>query len=146
MLKPSLVCCIHIWDSETFYIEWNIIEQLANDWTSPIYASFEPCPSIEVVDGRCCHEFICLAPHCKGKGTRPCIVQWYLDKKDARSTSNMRKHVKICWGEDIVDKADKAKDIENIQVGLAAAKKLTDGSIMALFERKGKGKVTFSTH
>ena len=30
----------------------------------------------------------------------------YLDKADARSTSNFRKHVKICWGTDIVVAAD----------------------------------------
>lgn len=56
----------------------------------------------------------------------------------------MRKHAKNCWGEVIVDQADEAKNIDSIRAGLATAKKLTDGSITASFERKGKGKVTFS--
>lgn len=57
---------------------------------------------------------------------------------------NLHKHVKVCWGADIVERADEAKDINSICAGLATAKNLTNGSIVALFERKGKGKVTFS--
>jgi hypothetical protein len=66
-------------------------------------------PTIEVVDGRHCHEFKCAAPHCKGKGTKTQIVRCYLDKGDKGSTSNMHKHVNDCWGEEIVSKALETK-------------------------------------
>jgi hypothetical protein len=48
-----------------------------------------------------------------------------------------------CWGPDIIEWADEAKDISYIHEGLAAAKRLKDGSITAIFERQSKGKVTF---
>jgi hypothetical protein len=40
--------------------------------------------------------------------------------------------------------ADNSSDIETMREGLARAKKLKDGSITTAFERKDKGKVTFS--
>jgi hypothetical protein len=58
----------------------------------------------------------------------------------------MRKHARHCWGEDIVKKADEAKEeltLDNIREGLAEAKKGQDGSIVAFFDRKGKGKIKY---
>ena len=58
----------------------------------------------------------------------------------------MRKHARHCWGEDIIKKADEAKDeltLDNIREGLAAAKNGQDGLIVAFFDRKGKGKVKY---
>jgi len=55
----------------------------------------------------------------------------------------MQKYAQTCWSVKIVDQADEAKDIDSIHVGLATVKKFTDGSITALFERKGKEKVMF---
>ena len=120
---------------------------MARDWTSPIYGFFHARPIIEVVGGRRCHEFKCAAPHCKGKGSRPRIVRRYLDKADRNSTSNMHKHAKNCWGEDIVSKALETKgvlSIDEVRKNLANAE-VENGSIVASFERKGKGVVTFST-
>ena len=70
----------------------------------------------------------------------------FLDTGDKGSTSNMRKHAKHCWGEDIIKKADEAKDdltLDSIRESLAEAKKTPDGSIVAFFDRKGKGKVKY---
>jgi hypothetical protein len=120
---------------------------MARDWTSPIYGFFEARPAIEVVDGRRCHEFKCAAPHCKGKGVKPRIVRRYLDKTDKGSTSNMHKHAKNCWGGEIVSKALETKKdltISEVRKSLSEAK-LQDGTITAMFERKGKESVTFST-
>jgi hypothetical protein len=119
---------------------------MARDWTSPIYGFFESRPAIEIVDGRRCHEFRCAAPHCKGKGANPRIVRRYLDKADRGSTSNMHKHAKNCWGGDIVSKAlETKKDLTINEVRESLAKsKLENGTITALFERKGKGNVSFS--
>ena len=120
---------------------------MARDWTSPIYGFFQARPKIEVVDGRRCHEFHCAAPLCKGKGTRPRIIRHYLDKANRNSTSNMHKHAKNCWGDEIVSKALESKgslSINDVRKSLSEAK-LHNGSIVASFERKGKGSVTFST-
>jgi hypothetical protein len=118
-------------------------EHLAKEWASPIYAFFWPRPSIEMMNGRHCHDFKCAAPHCKGRGSQPRNVRRFLDTGDARSTGNLRKHAKRCWGADIIDQADETRGIANIREGLAAAKALKDGSITATFERQGRGKVTF---
>jgi hypothetical protein len=120
---------------------------MAKDWTLPIYGFFKPRPTVEVVDGRRCHEFHCAAPLCKGKGTKSRIIRRYLDKGDRNSTSNMHKHAKNCWGDENVSKALESKrqlSVDEVRKSLANAK-LHDGSIMASFERKGKGAVTFST-
>ena len=53
---------------------------------------------------------------------------------------------KNCWGDENVSKALESKgalSIDDIRKSLANAK-LQDRSIMASFERKGKGSVTFS--
>ena len=73
-------------------------------------------------------------------------MQHYLDKTDAKFTGNLCKHARACWGVEIVEKADEARDISSIRAGLAKAQNLTDGSITASFERKRKDKVTVSTH
>ena len=120
---------------------------MVKDWTSLIYGFFQVRPTIVEIDGRPCHEFHCAAPTCKGKSNRPQIVRRYLYKNDQNSTSNMHKHAKNCWGEEIVSKALEGKgeiSIEDVRKGLSLAK-LHDGSITTSFERKGKGSVTFST-
>ena len=120
---------------------------MAKDWTSPIYGFFEARPAIEVAEGRRCHDFKCAAPHCKGKGARARLVRRYLDKKDKGSTSNMHKHAKICWGVEIVSKALQSRDeltIKEVRKSLSEAK-IQDGTITAMFERKGKEVVSFLT-
>jgi hypothetical protein len=56
-------------------------------------------------------------------------------------TSNMRKHAKLCWGEESVNMANEAKNANEAHTIISAAK---NGSIVASFERKGKGKVIYS--
>jgi hypothetical protein len=132
-----------------------LTEQLAKDWTSGIYAFFEPHPAIEIINlhgvDRYCHEFKCNAPHCLGKGPRPRIVRCFLDTEDKKLTSNLRKHAKKCWADEWVNKAvDMAKprdgpDLEQLRAAVLSGKKLWDGSITAAFARKGSGKETYST-
>jgi hypothetical protein len=107
------------------------------EWTSPVYAFFEPTPKVIDIDGRRAHEFKCCARGCKT------TIRRYLDKKDARSTGNMRKHVKSCWGPEVLTAADDAKDANEVRLKIVPSI-LRDGSITAAFERKGKGKVTYS--
>jgi hypothetical protein len=91
------------------------------------------------MDGRCCYAFECIAKSCKHK-TR--VVQRYLDKGDAKSTGNLRKHVKKCWGNEVVATADKAKMTRNVRD--ATAKGFLDPQLItSAFKRSGKGKVSY---
>jgi hypothetical protein len=113
------------------------LERLQKDWNAPIYAFFDPIPNIDYEKGRRFHEFVCGAKGCKRK------VRRYLDKKDARSTSNLRKHAKSCWGAGAVEAADRTQDV--LEARDSVVKPLSkDGTITAVFERVGKGKVSYS--
>ena len=111
------------------------------EWNSPIYVFFEPTPSIEYIKGHHVHVFECSAKHCKGKGNGR-MVHRYLDTTDAKSTGNLRKHAKVCWGEETVAAADKTRDIDAAREALG---KLKNGSITEAFERVAKSKVTYSS-
>jgi len=95
------------------------------------------------VDGRCTHIFECAAGRCRGKNGR--VVCRYLDKGDVKSTSGLRRHAIKCWGAETVKSADGTKDLEAARTILLKSK-LRDGTIMAEFERIGKGKITYSHH
>lgn len=113
-------------------------ERLQKDWVSPVYAFFDPTPMIQTVDGRRVHVFKCLGKGCTS------TVRRFLDTKDKQSTGNMYKHVKLCWGDEVLKTANGAKDISEVH-GKIVPSILRTGSITAAFERKGNGKVTYST-
>ena len=114
------------------------VERLQKEWTSPIYAFFEPTPCIIETDGRRAHDFKCTRRGCKS------TIQRYLDKKDATSTSNLRKHSKKCWGTELVVAADDAKSADEVRKKIVGGT-LWDGTITASFEQKvSQGKVTYS--
>ena len=112
-------------------------ERLMKEWNSPIYAFFYPKPTIETNDNRRAHAFRCMAKGCKVR------IRRFLDKKDACSTGNMRKHAKVCWGDEVLKAADDAKNAEEVRTKIVASV-LRNRSITASFERKGKGRVTYS--
>jgi len=128
------------------YLLISPLERLSEEWVSPIYAFFQRKPAIVTIDGRRVHEFQCTASNCKGRGRNPRIVRRYLDTSDRNSTGNLRKHVRQCWGDEILRDADNCGDLESTRNGLSRAGREIDGSITAAFERigKGKGKVTYS--
>jgi len=113
------------------------IERLQKEWISPVYAFFDPIPIIREIDGHRVHEFKCQACACKAK------IHRYLDTKDAQSTGNMQKHVKSCWSDDILGEANAAKDANEVRMKIVGSI-LWTGSITVAFERKGKGKITYS--
>lgn len=80
--------------------------------------------------------FGCLATGCKHK------IRRFLDTSDRASTGNMRKHVRSCWGEDILKMISEAKDLETARNGVKNY--AVNGSITIAFERKGQGKATYS--
>jgi hypothetical protein len=86
---------------------------------------FKLTPSIEYIKGHRVHDFKCSAKHCKGKGNG-CMVCRYLDTSDAKSTSNLRKHARVCWGEETMAAADQTWDINAAHHTLGQSK---DGSI-----------------
>ncbi|KAG1852959.1 hypothetical protein C8R48DRAFT_749732 [Suillus tomentosus] len=94
-----------------------MIARLMKEWCSPVYAFFEPKPHIIEHDGCRAHQF--------------------------KSTGNMRKHVKLCWGDEVLQSADQAKDAQEVRTKIVGSI-LRSGSITTSFERKGKGKVTYS--
>ena len=101
---------------------------------------FKPFPIIEYVDGRKAHAFTCAASQCRGR-TR--IVRRFLDKGDSKSTSNLRRHAKICWGEENVQAADGTRDVRAARAALQTVK-TKNGSITAAFQRVSKGTVVYS--
>lgn len=60
-----------------------------------------------------------------------------------KSTGNMWKHAKRCWGDEVVASADKAKNANEVRATTIKGF-LDPKSITAAFEQKGKGKVTYS--
>ncbi|KAH7917204.1 hypothetical protein BV22DRAFT_1026831, partial [Leucogyrophana mollusca] len=106
-------------------------------WTSPIYGFYHSVPTIEYVNSHCCHTFRCASRSC----TYQCCH--YLDTSDANSTGNLRKHLRLFCGTEALVAAEQMNNVndvrENIVKGLNES-----GSITASFERKGKGKVTYS--
>ncbi|KAG0702377.1 hypothetical protein DFH29DRAFT_787707, partial [Suillus ampliporus] len=111
-------------------------ERLMNDWNSPVYAFFDLTPQIIEIDGHRAHNFKCQAKRCKTK------VRRYLDKGDACLTGNMWKHVRSCWGDEVLKAADQAKNANEVHQKIIGSL-LRNGSITTSFERNGKGKVTY---
>ena len=110
------------------------------EWMAPIYAFFKPIPNIEYVDGCHSHSFQCAAPECKHKSRG---IQRFLDKGDAKLTSNMWKHAKRCWGDDVVMSTDQVKNVN--EVWATTIKGALDPQLITVaFELKGKGKVKYS--
>lgn len=114
--------------------------RLQAKWTAVVYAFYKPEVEIVEKNRRRAHKFHCAGMICQSTVTR------YLDGKDSTSTSNLRKHARVCrsWGPEALDIAEEA--------GFNATetrKRLNDvmrsGSIEKAFERKGKGRITFST-
>ncbi|KAG1767713.1 hypothetical protein EV702DRAFT_1203582 [Suillus placidus] len=71
-------------------------KRLMKEWVSPVYAFFDPTPaSLKLV----------IDVHMNSNAVQ---------KGDARSTGNMHKHVKSCWGEDTLNAADDAKDANEV--------------------------------
>ena len=123
------------------------VDRLAKDWNAPIYAFFHPIPSIDYIGNpaRRVHVFECNAKTCNGKGTCRRHVRRYLDTSDGKSTSNLRRHAKVCWGDDAVVAADAAKTHAAAREVVEKSLGMPDKSITAMFERvKGNAQVTYS--
>ncbi|KAI0754551.1 hypothetical protein C8Q80DRAFT_1216523 [Daedaleopsis nitida] len=67
----------------------------------------------------------------------------FLDPADKKSTGNLRKHARVCWGAEILETADKAADADEVRRSILPGH-LQDGSITAHFACKKGSAVTYS--
>lgn len=114
-----------------------MIAHLQRRWDSPIYAFFEPA----YVDHpppthRLAHAFRCSARGCKR------VIYRFVETLDAKSTSNLSRHAKKCFGEDAVSAAREAQSRDEVRTKIVATFN-KNGTITSAFERK-KGGVTYS--
>ncbi|KAF8579677.1 hypothetical protein K439DRAFT_1359073, partial [Ramaria rubella] len=112
-------------------------ERMCLRWNAPIYVFYDPVPAIESLKRRKCHALKCAAKGCRH------VIRWFIGMADAQSTGNMRKHVKKCWGEDVLDVADQAENQAEAHEKVVSDY-MKNGSIMAAFQRSGKGRVSYS--
>jgi hypothetical protein len=138
--ESQLSMC-HMGIRENAHAAHLLSERLGKDWISPIYVFFNRVPRIEHIDGRCVHVFMCAASHCKGRNGRD--VHHFLDTGDAKSTSGLRRHAKMCWGDEAVCAADETKDLEGACEVLKKSGVKRNGSITSAFARIYKDKVTY---
>ena len=61
------------------------------------------------------------------------MVCRYLNTGDAKSTGNLHKHAKICWGEEVVAAAVETCDVQSAHEALGKSKSV-DSSITAVFQ------------
>ena len=87
---------------------------------------FKATPSIDYINEHPVHVFECCAKHCKGK-VNGRMVHHYLDTSDAKSTGNLRKHARVCWGAEAMAVADEAR---KIGAAFKALKKLKMGQLL----------------
>ncbi|TFK73078.1 hypothetical protein BDN72DRAFT_791600, partial [Pluteus cervinus] len=114
------------------------LERMKSQWISHVYAFFtEPVVNVDL-DGRIAHVFRCQGRNCSH------VVRRYQDTKDRVSTGNMFKHVKACWGHEVLDAAKGAGTIKDARKKVMEPYKRS-GQLTASFKLKGEGKPTYST-
>ncbi len=114
--------------------------RLQKDWDAPIYVFFKPLPTIQYIRNRKAHVFECAASQCL---CRTRSIRRFLDTSDAKSTSNLRRHAKSCWGGEAIEAADGTRDVKAAHAALNNLK-ATNRSITAAFQRVAKGRAIYS--
>ncbi|KAJ8462092.1 hypothetical protein ONZ51_g11117 [Trametes cubensis] len=109
------------------------LARMQKGWLAPIYALF----SVSLPSGEPQRRYHTFA--CKKCGHK---IDRYLDTQDHKSTGNMHKHANKCFGEDVAKQLLGAKTVKDAQHAVKSY--LEDGKITVFFERKEKGKVTYS--
>jgi hypothetical protein len=68
---------------------------------------FKPMLTVKYIDACKAHVFECAVRscHCKSR-----LVHCFLDTGNAKSTSNLHQHAKVCWGEEAMAVADNTCD------------------------------------
>lgn len=76
-----------------------------------------------------------MAKSCKGYGPNGKLVRRFLDKGDAKSTSNLHKHAVRCWGKDIIA-SSVGSTVAAVREGI---NKQSGGQSLLTFKTKTKG-------
>lgn len=65
---------------------------------------------------------------------------------DRSSTGNLRRHARVCWGDETITKADTSKDLKYARKEVEKIRNVArDGSITAAFSKvEGQGRVGYS--
>ncbi|KAJ3002262.1 hypothetical protein NUW54_g5941 [Trametes sanguinea] len=109
------------------------LEDFKKSMRSPAYAFFHVgLPKVETE--RPYFVFSCRS--CDRKINR------YMDTKDSKSTGNLLKHARECYGQGVVGRIMEARTLKDARA--ATRSFLEDGKITAVFERRDQGKVTYS--
>ncbi|KAF5340850.1 hypothetical protein D9758_016601 [Tetrapyrgos nigripes] len=113
------------------------LRQKMKTWTAPVYAFYDPIPTIEYINGRKCQVFKCSGTACHKE------IRRYQDKSDANATKGLRDHIQSCkcWGAAVLENV---KNLKGDEARKAARSYLKDGTITAAFQRVNKGTVTYS--
>ncbi|KAI0738567.1 hypothetical protein C8Q80DRAFT_1071694, partial [Daedaleopsis nitida] len=117
-------------------------ERLQATWDAPVYTFYLPEVEIGHDRGRRYHAFTCARKGCKLVAEKKTLKR-FLDTADKKSTGNLRKHARVCWGAEILETADKAADADEVRRSILPGH-LRDGSITAHFARKKGSAVTYS--
>jgi hypothetical protein len=128
--EEQLGTCYLIFPPSLYELIIFILEALKSSWQSPVYSFFKPDVTFQYYNDRPCHIFTCAARKCKSQSG---VVRRFQDSKDRSSTANLKHHALRCFGEDAVNEAITGKKSAN-----------RNGSIFALFARKGKQPVKYS--
>ncbi|KIL67362.1 hypothetical protein M378DRAFT_9576 [Amanita muscaria Koide BX008] len=99
------------------------LKRLQKDWTAPIYAFFKSDPII--MDGA--HTYLYA-------------MQRHAKREESLGETNMRRHAKICWGEETIAAASGV----DMRTARKILKEKSLSRITAAFDRAGKGTVTSS--
>ncbi|GBE77188.1 putative AC transposase [Sparassis crispa] len=99
------------------------LSEMQKDWTATAYAFYKPEVTIET----------------DKVGMK---VKRWLDKGDRTSMGNMHRHIRKCWGEEALAAADEMNTAADAHPSVEKFRWSED--ITAAFERKGKGKITYS--
>ncbi|TFK59862.1 hypothetical protein BDN72DRAFT_780160, partial [Pluteus cervinus] len=113
----------------------NILAALSKRWKAQIYACYVLPVEVEYTNDAQQRPFLnfrCFAKGCKTG------VRRYLDKKDA-STKNLHTHAETCWGEDVVNQVNSAKNATIARSAVTEPYR-KNGKITDVFERKGEKK------
>ncbi|TFK57897.1 hypothetical protein BDN72DRAFT_742281, partial [Pluteus cervinus] len=107
-------------------------------WTAVVYAFYHSDPVLETENGRQYILFTCFGKGCKQ------TVRRYIGTADESSTRNLRSHVKACWGEDILQRAELAK-VASVALETVVKPYKLNGTLTSAFAFKGTGKPVYST-
>ena len=106
-----------------------------------MYAFFKPDVRASEIDGRRCHTFACA-----GRGCSKRVIR-FLDTGDAKSTGNLRRHIKSCkaWGSDALEAAEGISSIEEAREAVQAYARSGDLKLAFASVKKKQGKPMYST-